>query len=111
MDPKQATRALAALAHEHRLAIFRLLMQHGPSGLAAGEIARRLDMAPSSLSFHLGQLEGAALIHAWRRQRHIFYAASIEGTRRVLSFLTQDCCQGHPEICGELTAQADLCDD
>ena len=111
MDPKQATKALSALANEHRLAVFRLLMREGPEGLAAGDIAQKLGIAPSSLSFHLGQLDGAELIRAWRRQRHIFYAVNVEGTRRVLSFLTQDCCQGHPELCGELAAPNALCDD
>ena len=85
MEAKIALAALAALAHETRLAVFRLLVIEGPSGLPAGEIADRL-----------------GLLRSWRRQRQIFYAANYAGTRELLTFLTRDCCQGHPEICGDL---------
>ena len=94
--------AFNALAHEHRLKVFRMLIRKGPVGMSAGDIANRLGVPPSSLSFHLGQLERAGLIKSWRNQRRIIYAADIAGTRRVLTFLTEDCCNGHPEICGGL---------
>lgn len=97
-----AIMAFNALAHEHRLKVFRMLIRKGPVGLSAGDIAHRLRLPPSSLSFHLGQLERAGLIKSWRQQRRIIYAIDIDGTRRVLTFLTEDCCNGHPEICGGL---------
>jgi DNA-binding transcriptional ArsR family regulator len=96
----QATEALAALAQETRLAVFRLLVREGPTGLAAGTIAERLGVAPSTLSFHLSHLERAGLIRSARAQRQIFYALDVEGTRRLIGFLTEDCCQGNPDLCG-----------
>ena len=80
-----------------------MLVKCGPTGLAAGEIARRVGLAPSALSFHLAHLERAALLRSWRVQRNIYYAADLEGVRRLLTFLTADCCDGRPEICGALT--------
>lgn len=106
MEEKSALAALAALAQETRLAIFRLLVQEGPSGLAAGGIAERLGVPASTLSFHLKELDRAGLLRSWRRQRQIFYAANYAGTRELLTFLTRDCCQGHPEICGDLARLA-----
>jgi DNA-binding transcriptional ArsR family regulator len=100
MEMKQAVAALGALAQEHRLAVFRLLVREGPSGLSAGDIAARVAVAPSTLSHHLGHLERAGLLRSWRAQRRIFYAVDVEGTRRLLAFLSEDCCQGRPEICG-----------
>lgn len=100
MQHGDATKALAALAQEHRLAVFRMLVREGPSGLAAGEIAARVAVPPSTLSHHLAHLERAGLLRSWRMERRIFYAVDIEGTRRLVAFLIEDCCQGHPEICG-----------
>jgi len=77
-------------------------MRNGPDGLSAGDIAEHLGLAPSSLSFHLSHLERAALIHSRREQRHIIYAADLAGMGRLLSFLTEDCCAGHPEICANI---------
>jgi DNA-binding transcriptional ArsR family regulator len=102
METRNATEALAALAHAQRLAVFRMLVRTGPNGLSAGDIALRLKTPPSSLSFHLGQLERAGLIRSRRESRHVIYAADIEGTRRLLSYLTEDCCEGRPELCGDL---------
>lgn len=102
MDDDTAIVALSALAQPHRLQVFRLLIKRGPKGLAAGEIARRVGVAPSALSFHLAHLERAGLLRSWRVQRNIFYAADLEGVRRLLTFLAADCCDGRPEICGEL---------
>ena len=109
METKNALAALAALAHETRLAVFRLLVTEGPNGLPAGEVAVALGVPPSTLSFHLRELERAGLLTSWRRQRQIFYAADYEGMRRFLAFLTADCCQGHPEICGGLVQILESC--
>ena len=100
MEEKQALSALAALAHETRLAVFRLLVRQGPAGMPAGGIAQHLAVAPATLSFHLKELERAGLIRATRRHRQILYATDYAGTRELLGFLMRDCCQGHPEICG-----------
>ncbi len=90
----------AALANEHRLAVFRLLMPVGPTGLPAGRIAERLGVPPSTLSTHLTQMCNAGLLRSTRLQRQIIYAIDIAGTRDLIAFLTDDCCQGRPEICG-----------
>ena len=81
-----------------------MLIRKGPGGMSAGDVAHRLGVPPSSLSFHLDRLERAGLIKSRRDRRRIIYAADIDGTRRVLTFLTEDCCDGHPEICGGLIA-------
>ncbi len=108
MEMRSAVAALAALAQDTRLAVFRLLVEAGPNGLAAGVIASRLKVAPATLSFHLSQLERAGLLASRRNGRQILYATDIEGTRRLLAFLTEDCCGGRPELCGELV-RADDC--
>jgi DNA-binding transcriptional ArsR family regulator len=104
MDKERAVVALSALAQETRLAVFRLLVREGPGGRPAGEIAASLGVTPATLSFHLAQLERAGLLTARRQSRQIFYAVDLEAMRRLLSFLTEDCCQGRPEICGDLGA-------
>ncbi|MDS4011916.1 MAG: metalloregulator ArsR/SmtB family transcription factor [Defluviicoccus sp.] len=100
MEIIAAVEALSALAQPHRLAVFRLLMCEGPNGLPAGAIAERIAVPPSTLSHHLAHLERAGLLRSWRVERRIFYAVDVEGTRRLVTFLTEDCCQGRPEICG-----------
>jgi DNA-binding transcriptional ArsR family regulator len=100
MEEKQALTCLSAIAHETRLAIFRLLVQQGPDGIPAGEIAIRLSVPPPTLSFHLKELERAALIRATRKQRQIIYATDYAGMRALIDFMMRDCCQGHPELCG-----------
>jgi len=100
MEANQALACLAALAHETRLAVFRLLVRQGPDGMAAGEIAQLLAVPAPTLSFHLKELERAGLIRATRRQRQIIYATDFAGTRALLDFIMRDCCQGHPELCG-----------
>ncbi len=104
MSDADALAALSALAHEHRLRVFRLLVRHSPEGLAAGDIAAHMRLPPSSLSFHLGSLERAGLIASRREQRHIIYTANLGGMRGLLSFLTEDCCDGNPEVCADLIA-------
>jgi DNA-binding transcriptional ArsR family regulator len=99
MELQPAVLALSALAHETRLAVFRLLIRAGPGGLPAGEVAARLRVTPATLSFHLAQLERAGLLSSTRRSRQIVYRVDLAGTRRLLAFLTEDCCQGRPDLC------------
>jgi arsenate reductase len=100
MNASNALQAFAALSHATRLEVFRLLVGQGAIGLPAGQIGERLGVAPSTLSPHLAQLERAGLVSSSRDERRIFYAVDIEGMRALLAFLTDDCCGGHPEICG-----------
>jgi arsenate reductase len=102
METKQAAEALAALAQETRLEVLRLLVARGPNGAAPGEISTLLAVPPSTLSFHLSALERAGLIHSTRRGRSVIYAVSVMGLRSLLSFLTETCCGGRPELCGDL---------
>lgn len=104
MEHDDVVKALSALAHEHRLAIFRVLVAQGPSGMAAGEIGRRVGIAATSLSFHLKELDRAGLVRSWRVGRFIRYAVHVEGMRQLLSFLTEQCCEGRPELCGSAVA-------
>ncbi|MEE3623918.1 metalloregulator ArsR/SmtB family transcription factor [Nitrospirillum sp. BR 11752] len=109
METTAAIDAFAALAQETRLGVFRLLVQAGPNGLNAGDIAARVGVPASTLSHHLGILERAGLLRAWRVQRQIFYATDYEGTRRLLDFLMQDCCGGVPELCCTDIAETVTC--
>ena len=97
MKTLQVIEALGALAHEHRLAIFRLLVQHGPEGLAAGEIAERVGLVPSSLTFHLQNLQRAGLIGQRRESRQLIYSADFDAMNAVLGYLTENCCAGSGE--------------
>jgi DNA-binding transcriptional ArsR family regulator len=106
MKSKTAIGALAALAQETRLAIFRLLVRQGPEGLPAGAIAERLTIPAPTLSFHLAQLSRAGLVTPRRDGRSIVYAADYRGMNALLTYLTEDCCQGRPEICGVGTGAA-----
>ena len=103
MNDDTAVIALSALAHADRLSAFRLLVRAGPSGMASGEIAEALSIPPTRMSFHLATLERAKLLRSWRDGRRILYAASYEDMRQLLAFLTEDCCSGKPEICGNLS--------
>ena len=94
--------ALGALAHEHRLAIYRLLVQRGPEGLSAGTIGERVGLVPSSLTFHLQQLFRADLISQRRASRQLIYAANFETMNALVSYLTENCC-GQSEL-GTCTA-------
>lgn len=102
MQTETAIGALGALAQETRLKTFRLLVEAGPNGLPAGEIARQLNVQPATLSFHLNQLERTGLVTSHRQSRQIIYAADFEGMRALLTFLTENCCNGHPDICGDV---------
>lgn len=92
MKATDVVTALAALAQDTRLAVYRLLVQQGPSGLAAGEIASRLDIAPATLSFHLKELTHAGLATSRQEGRFVYYAANFEAMNALVAFLTENCC-------------------
>lgn len=104
MDTSSVIAALAALAQESRLAVFRLLVQAGPAGLAASRIAEHLAIPASSLSFHLKELTHAGLVKAAPEGRFIIYSADFTTMNAVLAFLTANCCGGNP--CAPLAACA-----
>jgi protein-tyrosine-phosphatase/DNA-binding transcriptional ArsR family regulator len=102
MEVSEASAAFAALSVDVRLTILRLLLAEGANGLAAGDLAARLGLPASTTSFHLAALERAGLTHSTRQGRHIRHAARILGVRQVLSFLTETCCGGRPDLCGDI---------
>jgi ArsR family transcriptional regulator len=99
METTDTVAALSALAQEHRLAIFRLLVQAGPQGLPAGQVAEQLKLAPNTLTFHFDRLRLAGLVAVRREGRSMIYAAQFETMNALLGFLTENCCQGSPEQC------------
>ena len=94
MKAAAAIGALGALAHEHRLAVFRLLVEAGPEGVSAGEIAEQVGLVPSSLTFHTQALQRAGLISQRRVSRQLFYAADFESMNALVDYLTKNCCGG-----------------
>ena len=94
MESNTATAQLGALAQESRLAIYRLLVQQGEAGLAAGDIAQRLMLPAPTLSFHLAQLKGAGLVRCRRESRSLIYTADYGAMNALLGFLTDNCCSG-----------------
>ncbi len=109
MENEQIILALAALAQSTRLDVFRILVSAEPEGLAAGAIARRLDVPHNTMSSHLGILSRAGLIRSERFSRSIVYRADLDVLRSVLAFLLKDCCGGRPEICAPLMAELSPC--
>ena len=102
MKAQSAIEALGSLAHEHRLALFRLLVQAGDKGMAAGEIADSLGVPNSSLSFHLAQLRNAGLIVQERQHRSLIYRANYPAMNALVAYLMENCCAGAD--CGSETA-------
>jgi ArsR family transcriptional regulator len=94
IDKQDVIAALAALAHETRLDVFRALVVAGPTGLQPGEMASALDVPPATLSFHLKELKNAALVTAERRGRSVVYRAAFETMQDLLGYLTRNCCEG-----------------
>jgi ArsR family transcriptional regulator, arsenate/arsenite/antimonite-responsive transcriptional repressor len=105
METSNAVAALTALAQDNRLEIFRLLVQAGPDGMAAGQVAETLGLAPNTLSFHFDRLRVAGLVNVRRDGRSMIYAARFETMNGLVSFLTENCCQGASATC----APAALC--
>ena len=99
MKKPNAVAALAALAQDNRLDVFRLLVQAGPDGMPAGRVAEELDLAPNTLTFHFDRLREAGLVTVRREGRSMIYAARFETMNDLLSFLTENCCQGASASC------------
>jgi ArsR family transcriptional regulator, arsenate/arsenite/antimonite-responsive transcriptional repressor len=99
MKKTDAVAILAALAQDNRLDVFRLLVEAGRDGMPAGHIGASLKMAPSALTFHLDRLREAGLIAVRRDGRSMIYAAHVEVMNALVSYLTDHCCQGRPELC------------
>jgi ArsR family transcriptional regulator, arsenate/arsenite/antimonite-responsive transcriptional repressor len=99
MEKINAIAALAALAQDNRLDVFRLLVQAGPEGMPAGEMAAALKLAPNTLTFHFDRLRGAGLVSVRRDGRSMIYAARYETMNALLGYLTENCCRGTQETC------------
>jgi DNA-binding transcriptional ArsR family regulator len=106
MEIYGAVQALSALGQESRLRVFRLLVKRGPEGMPAGDIAEQLKVPANTMSSHLAVLSRAGLVASRKQGRSVIYAIDVIGTRKLLAFLVQDCCQGAPKICQPLIASA-----
>jgi DNA-binding transcriptional ArsR family regulator len=104
MKKTEVVAALAALAQDNRLDVFRLLVRAGPGGMAAGDIAAKLDIAASNLTFHLDRLRHADLIGVRREGRSMIYAARYESMNALLAYLSENCCTGVDESCAKPSA-------
>lgn len=102
MENKLAVQLLSSIAQEARLEIFRLLVQAGAEGLAAGAIGEKLQIPASTLSFHLKELSFAGLINSRQVSRFIFYSANYEAMNGLLAYLTENCCAGQQACCPDL---------
>ena len=103
MEKRSALTALAGLAHESRLDIYRLLIEAGPAGMPAGEIGSHLGLAPATLSFHLKDLKSAGLLECERDGRSLIYSADFGRMNALIAYLTENCCGGNPEACAAPT--------
>lgn len=99
MKSAQVVKALAALAQPTRLAIYRVLVEHGPAGMAAGQIAAKLKAAPATMSFHFKTLSHAGLIERRQEGRFIYYAANFVVMNGMVAYLTENCCGGNQAAC------------
>ena len=99
MEKPEAVSALAALAQDNRLDVFRALVQAGPMGLPAGQVAAMLGLAPNTLSFHFDRLRAAGLVTVRRDGRSMIYAARFETMNALVAYLSENCCGGVPELC------------
>jgi ArsR family transcriptional regulator, arsenate/arsenite/antimonite-responsive transcriptional repressor len=99
MEKSNAVAALAALAQDNRLDVFRLLVEAGPEGMPAGQVAAALKLAPNTLTFHFDRLRGAGLVSVRRDGRSMIYAARYDTMNELLGYLTENCCQGRADRC------------
>jgi DNA-binding transcriptional ArsR family regulator len=99
METSDAVAALAALAQDNRLDVYRLLVQAGPDGMAAGAIAAELNLAPNTLTFHFDRLREAGLVTVRRAGRSMIYAARLDSMNALVGYLTDQCCGGRPDLC------------
>ncbi|MDD2914829.1 MAG: metalloregulator ArsR/SmtB family transcription factor [Gallionella sp.] len=99
MQSAQVVKALAALAQPTRLAIYRLLVECGPEGMAAGQLAEKLKVAPATMSFHFKTLSHAGLIESRQEGRFIYYAANFAAMNGMVDYLTENCCGGNADAC------------
>jgi ArsR family transcriptional regulator, arsenate/arsenite/antimonite-responsive transcriptional repressor len=106
MERSEAIAALAALAQDHRLETYRLLVQAGPDGVSAGEIAAAIGLPPNTLTFHFDRLRQAGLVTVRREGRSMIYAARYDTMRALLGYLTENCCKGVPATCATECAPA-----
>lgn len=99
MEKSHAVAALAALAQDNRLDLFRVLVEAGPQGMRAGSVAAALDLAPNTLTFHFDRLRQAGLIAVRREGRSMIYTARFDTMNALLGYLTENCCKGAPDAC------------
>ncbi len=109
MDEKQTLKMLSALSQETRLRIVRFLVSCGNNGATAGDVGNQVDAAASRASFHLSTLENAGVVTSERQSRHIVYRADIASLGHMMSFLLNDCCNGHPDIRACCVSENDCC--
>lgn len=109
MENSIAIAALAALAQNTRLETFRLLVRHEPDGIAAGELARMLDVPQNTMSAHLATLSRAGVVMSERQSRSIIYRADLDALRDLTLFLLKDCCGGSAELCAPVIAELTSC--
>jgi len=105
MDAARAVDSLGALAHQHRLAIYRLLVEAGPRGMSAGDIAARIGLVPSSLTFHVQALQRAGLLTQRRLSRQLFYSTDFAAMNELVEYLTKNCC-GAQQSCAPVCMPA-----
>ena len=108
MKKSDALTALAALAQENRLDVFRLLVETGPDGLPAGTIASALELAPNTLTFHFDRLREAELVTVRRNGRSMIYAARFDRMNELIGYLTENCCQGRAEECAPAARKTNM---
>src|SRR5690606_36375631 len=109
METLAVIATFAPLSQDTRLEVFRLLVRHEPEGLAAGEIARQLEVPHNTVSAHLAVLTRAQLAVSQRQGRSIIYRANLDHMKKTVQFLVRDCCAGHPEVCEPLMAALSGC--
>jgi DNA-binding transcriptional ArsR family regulator len=110
MEILKAVAVLASLAQETRLSAFRALVAAGENGLPAGEIAGQLGVAPNTLSFHLKELAHAGIVSSRNEGRYVIYRANFDAMRGLIRFLSEECCEGHPELCFPRTSENSHCE-